>query len=66
MNALLARKAKSDLSLFYICRILCTGVTADDGSGQDGGDLGRALQRRHGIGGDEFERLHEMHRAVVM
>ena len=45
MNALLARKAKSDLSLFYICRILCTGVTADDGGDQDGGDLGCALQR---------------------
>ena len=45
MNALLVRKAKSNLSLFLICRILCTGVTADDGGDQDGGDLGCALQR---------------------
>ena len=45
MNALPARKAKSNLSLFLICRILRTGVTADDGGGQDGCDLGGALQR---------------------
>jgi hypothetical protein len=55
MNALLASKAKSKLSLFLICRILCTDVTADDGSGHDGGDLGRALERGHGIGCGEFD-----------
>ena len=41
-------------------------MSADNGSGQDGGDLSRALQRGHRIGGGEFERLHEMYRAVVM
>ncbi len=66
MNALPARKAKSNLSLFLICRILRTGVAAHDGGRQDGGDLGRALQRGHRIGCGEFDWSHEMYRAVAM
>lgn len=64
MNALLARKAKSNLSLFLICRILPTGVTARHGSSQDGCDFSGALERRHRIGCGKFEGFHEMQRAV--
>ena len=66
MNALVGRKAKLNLSLFLICCIQPTGVTAHNGSGKDGSDLSGALWRGHRIGGGEFECLHEMQRAVVM
>jgi hypothetical protein len=64
MNALLARKAKSNLSLFLICRSLATGVSAHNGGAQDGRDFSSALARRHLFGGNEFDYFHERHRAV--
>lgn len=66
MNALVGRKAKLNLSLFLICRIQPTGVTAHNGSGQDGSDLSGTLGRRHRIGSGEFDCFHELQRAVVM
>jgi hypothetical protein len=49
MNALVARKAKSNLSLYLVCRGLTTGLIASipthNGCRQDGCDLSRALAR---------------------
>jgi hypothetical protein len=45
MNALVTRKAKSNLSFILICRILPTGVSTHNGSAEDGCDLERALAR---------------------
>jgi len=45
MNALVTRKAKSNLSFYLFCRSLTTGVSTHNGCGQDGCDLGCALAR---------------------
>ena len=45
MNALVTRKAKSNLSFYLVCRGLATGMGTHNGYGQDGCDLGCALAR---------------------
>jgi len=45
MNALVTRKAKSNSSFILICRSLTTGMSAHNGSAEDGCDLERALVR---------------------
>jgi len=45
MNALVTRKAKSNLSFILICRSLTTGVGTHNGGNQDGCDFRRALAR---------------------
>jgi len=45
MNAMVTRKAKSNLSFILICRSLATGMSTDNGCGQDGCDFRGALVR---------------------
>ncbi len=45
MNALVTTKAKSNLSFILICCCLTTGMGAQNGSRQDGRNLGCALAR---------------------
>jgi hypothetical protein len=45
MNALVTRKAKSNLSFYLVCRGLTTGVSTHNGCAKDGCDISRALAR---------------------
>jgi len=63
MNALVTRKAKSNLSFILICRSLTTVVGTHNGRRQDGCDLSRALARCHLFGRNEFDWFHGLQRA---
>jgi hypothetical protein len=45
MNALVARKAKSNLSFIFICGGLTTSVSTHNGGAQNGCDFFCALER---------------------
>jgi hypothetical protein len=45
MNALVTKKAKSNLSFILICSKRATGMSTRNGRGQDGCDLEGALAR---------------------